>query len=122
MVCWVAPCPASLDDFRVFLQELFAPLGVPADELSYFIDRLLIVATSCSERRFVEFENIAWWDFIAAPKMSSGQPARTNGKSDLRQAAAKRSISDLDGNQRVGTSKPNRRARFLRYKFSPPSG
>jgi uncharacterized protein with NAD-binding domain and iron-sulfur cluster len=69
-ITWVARCPASLHDFRVFLQELFAPLGVPANELSYFIERVLIVATSCSERRFAEFENIAWWDFIAAPKMS----------------------------------------------------
>jgi uncharacterized protein with NAD-binding domain and iron-sulfur cluster len=31
---------------------------------------MLIVATSCSERRLAEFENIAWWDFIAAPRMS----------------------------------------------------
>jgi 15-cis-phytoene desaturase len=69
-ITWVARCPASLDDFRVFLLELFTPLGVPADELSYFVDRLLIVATSCSERRFAEFENISWWDFIAAPRMS----------------------------------------------------
>jgi 15-cis-phytoene desaturase len=69
-ITWVARSPASLADFRVFLLELFTPLGVPADELSYFVDRLLIVATSCTERRFAEFENIAWWDFIAAPKMS----------------------------------------------------
>lgn len=74
-IIWLARCPASLVDFRVFLQELFAPLGVPADELSYFIERLLIVATSCSERRFAEFENIAWWDFIAAPKMSKAYQA-----------------------------------------------
>ena len=31
---------------------------------------MLIVATSCSERRLAEFENIAWWDFIAASRMS----------------------------------------------------
>jgi hypothetical protein len=74
-ITWLARCPTSLDDFRVFLQELFTPLGVPADELSYFIDRLLIVATSCPERRFAEFENIAWWDFIAAPKMSRAYQA-----------------------------------------------
>jgi len=69
-ITWLARSPASLNDFRVFLVELFTPLGVPADELSYFVDRLLVVATSCSERRLAEFENIAWWDFIAAPKMS----------------------------------------------------
>jgi len=74
-ITWLARCPASLDDFRVFLLELFTPLGVPADELSYFVDRLLIVATSCSERRFAEFENISWWDFIAAPRMSTAYQA-----------------------------------------------
>jgi uncharacterized protein with NAD-binding domain and iron-sulfur cluster len=74
-ITWVARAPASLSDFRAFLVELFTPLGVPADELSYFVDRLLTVATSCSERRFAEFENIAWWDFIAAPKMSKAYQA-----------------------------------------------
>ena len=69
-ITWVARCPATLDDFRVFLSELFTPFGVPPDELSYFISRLLVVATSCTERRLAEFENIAWWDFIAAPRMS----------------------------------------------------
>lgn len=39
-------------------------------ELGYFVTRLLIVATSCSERRLAEFENIAWWDSIAASRMS----------------------------------------------------
>ena len=74
-ITWLARCPASLDDFRVFLRELFTPLGVPADELSYFVDRLLIVATSCSERRLSEFENISWWDFIEAPRMSTAYQA-----------------------------------------------
>jgi hypothetical protein len=31
-ISWLARCPASLDDFRVFLQDLFTPLGVPADD------------------------------------------------------------------------------------------
>ncbi len=69
-ITWLARSPASLEDFRVFLLELFTPLGVPPDELTYFVSRLLIVATSCAERRLTEFENIAWWDFIAAAKMS----------------------------------------------------
>ena len=69
-ITWLARCPQNLEDLRVFLLELFTPLGVPAQELAYFVSRLLIVATSCPERRFTEFENIAWWDFIAAPRMS----------------------------------------------------
>jgi 15-cis-phytoene desaturase len=38
--------------------------------LMFFISRLLVVATSCPQRRLAEYENIPWWDFIAAPRMS----------------------------------------------------
>ena len=69
-ITWLARSPESLEELRVVLVELFTPLGVPKDELAYFVGRLLIVATSCAERRLVEFEKIAWWDFIAAPRMS----------------------------------------------------
>ena len=69
-ITWVARCPQSLADLRVFLTELFTPLGVPAEELAYFVTRLLIVAASCPERRLTEFEKIAWWEFIAAARMS----------------------------------------------------
>lgn len=69
-ITWLARSPETLADLKAFLTELFTPLGVPADELAYFVTRLLIVATSCPERRLAEFEQIAWWDFIAAPRMS----------------------------------------------------
>ena len=46
-ITWLARCPATLEDFRAFLVELFTPLGVPLDELSFFVNRLLMVATSC---------------------------------------------------------------------------
>src|SRR3954447_20402546 len=54
-ITWIARCPATLEDLRVFLIELFTPLGVPPAELAYFVSRLLIVATSCAERRLAEF-------------------------------------------------------------------
>jgi 15-cis-phytoene desaturase len=74
-ITWLARRPRTLDDLRVFLMELFTPLGVSPDELSFFVNRLLMVATSCAERRLVEYENIAWWDFIAAPRMSKAYQA-----------------------------------------------
>jgi 15-cis-phytoene desaturase len=67
---WIARCPKTLEDLRQFLLELFTPLGVPSIELHFFISRLLMVATSCPERRFAEYENIPWWDFIKAPRMT----------------------------------------------------
>lgn len=69
-ITWLARCPRTLEDFRVLLLELFTPFGVPPQELSYFISRILIMATSCQERRLAEYENIPWWDFIAAPRKS----------------------------------------------------
>jgi 15-cis-phytoene desaturase len=69
-ITWVARSPRTLEDLRDFLMELFMPLGVPLDESAFFVSRLLAVATSCPERRLAEYENIAWWDFIAAPRMS----------------------------------------------------
>jgi len=72
---WIARSPRTLQDLRVFLMELFTPLGVPQKELSFFVSRLLTVATSCSDRRLAEYENIAWWDFIEAPRMSKAYQA-----------------------------------------------
>jgi len=69
-ITWVARTPRTLDDFRVFLIELLTPLGVPHDEVAFFVRRLLILATSCPERRLAEYENIRWWEFIEAPRMS----------------------------------------------------
>lgn len=69
-ITWLARTPRTLDDFRVFLLELLTPLGVPPDEAVFFVSRLLILATSCRARRLAEYENIRWWDFIDAPRMS----------------------------------------------------
>jgi uncharacterized protein with NAD-binding domain and iron-sulfur cluster len=70
-IVWVARHPATLDDLRVFLVELFTPLGVPPDEVAFFVSRLLVLATSCSERRLAEYECLEWWDFIGAPQRSA---------------------------------------------------
>jgi 15-cis-phytoene desaturase len=69
-ITWLARSPATLEDFRAFLVELLTPFGVPVHELAFFISRILTVATSCPERRLAEYENIPWWEFIAASRMS----------------------------------------------------
>ncbi len=69
-ITWLARFPESPDDFRGFLVELLTPLGVPPDEVAFFVSRLLILATSCEARRLAQYENILWWDFIEAPRMS----------------------------------------------------
>jgi 15-cis-phytoene desaturase len=74
-IIWLARTPRTLQDLRDFLIELFTPLGVPLDEVTYFVSRLLVYATSCPERRLQQYETIPWWDFIAAPKMSHAYQA-----------------------------------------------
>jgi uncharacterized protein with NAD-binding domain and iron-sulfur cluster len=74
-ITWVARCPSTPQDLRAFLIELLTPFGVPPDELAYFVSRLLVVATSCPERRLAEFEKIPWWDFIGAQRMSAAYRA-----------------------------------------------
>src|SRR5262249_42175252 len=69
-IVWAARKPTNLDDLRVFLIELFTPLGVPPDEIVFFVSRMLTLATSCDERRLGEYEGLRWWDFIGAPRMS----------------------------------------------------
>lgn len=74
-ITWLARSPQTLEDFRVFLIQLFTPLGVPLEEIKFFVSRLLVFATSCQERRFSEYERIAWWNFIEAPRMSEAYQA-----------------------------------------------
>jgi uncharacterized protein with NAD-binding domain and iron-sulfur cluster len=62
--------PETLGDWAIVLKSLFANLGIPENELLFFTDRLLVLLTTCQERRLAEYENIAWWDFIDAKNQS----------------------------------------------------
>src|SRR5208282_2556825 len=48
---WVARVPDTVADFRVFLGELFTNLDIPPVETAYFVERMLVIATSCRKRR-----------------------------------------------------------------------
>src|SRR5580698_1302623 len=74
-ITWLARYPANLEDLRAFLIELFTPFGVPLDELTFFVNCLLQVATSCPERRLAEYENSTWWQFIDAANKSKAYQA-----------------------------------------------
>ena len=62
--------PQTFDDWVTVFKSLFSNLGIPDDEVLFFIDRLLVLLTSCQERRVAEYENIAWWDFVDAKNKS----------------------------------------------------
>ncbi|NLU71262.1 NAD(P)-binding protein [Streptomyces sp. HNM0575] len=67
--------PAPGDLTARFLREtvtsaLDTALHLPAHELAYFADRLLVHLTSCDRRREQQWEKVPWWDFIRAGEMS----------------------------------------------------
>ncbi len=50
---------------RILMEELSGS-GVPPQELAYFSSRVMVFLTSSDERRFGQWENVSWWDFIKA--------------------------------------------------------
>ena len=56
---------------RVLIEEILKQQSVPPHELAYLAERLLVFLTSSDERRFGEWENVAWWDFIGAASRSA---------------------------------------------------
>ncbi|RNL81265.1 FAD-dependent oxidoreductase [Nocardioides marmorisolisilvae] len=69
----IGPDPQALltvDGLRRYLLENLKGQDVPPDELAYFVTRLLVFLTSSDERRFGQWENVSWWDFVGAATRS----------------------------------------------------
>jgi uncharacterized protein with NAD-binding domain and iron-sulfur cluster len=47
-------------------------VGIPVAEQLYFVNRLLLLLTSCEQRRFAEYEQQSWWTFSGADSRSPG--------------------------------------------------
>jgi uncharacterized protein with NAD-binding domain and iron-sulfur cluster len=70
----IAPDPNEArtpEGMRRLLTDAFSGNEVPPNELAYFVERLMVFVTSCDERRFGQWENVAWWDFIKAEGKSA---------------------------------------------------
>ena len=65
-----ARIPQDPQDWAVALHTMFTGIGVPDDEVLFFVDRLLVLLTSCPERRLAEYEKIPWWTFVGADTRS----------------------------------------------------
>jgi 15-cis-phytoene desaturase len=66
----LARLPQNCQDFIVGFRAILTGIGVPDDEVLFFIDRLLVLLTTCPERRLKEYEQISWWNFIGAEQRS----------------------------------------------------
>ena len=66
--------PRAFEDlhkgFR-FLFEYGDRVRIAPQDTAYFIDRLLLLLTSCEERRFAEYERQSWWEFSGADSRRS---------------------------------------------------
>jgi uncharacterized protein with NAD-binding domain and iron-sulfur cluster len=68
-----AHAPASIDDFAAvtrFLVAWFGELGIEPGEQAFFLERLMVLLTSCEERRFEQWERQSWWSFVQADRHS----------------------------------------------------
>ncbi|MEN3282360.1 MAG: hypothetical protein V7607_3500 [Solirubrobacteraceae bacterium] len=99
----VAPAhaPATIDDFAAvtrFLVTWFGELGIDPGEQAFFLDRLLVLLTSCDERRFGQWERQTWWGFVQADRHSAAfQRFLADGLTRTLVAAQAREISARTG-------------------------
>ncbi|MET9202297.1 FAD-dependent oxidoreductase [Gordonia sp. NPDC003585] len=57
----------TLENLRnAFMTGLKFVVDIPPWELAYFVNRELIIATSCKERRLGQWENQSWMEFVKA--------------------------------------------------------
>ena len=66
--------PGSLAELDLAFRSLLTyatDVGIPLTEQAHFVDRLLLLLTSCEERRFAEYEQQSWWDFAGASSRSA---------------------------------------------------
>jgi uncharacterized protein with NAD-binding domain and iron-sulfur cluster len=65
--------PRSLADLGTWTQALVDAMEawVPAADSAFFVHRLLVLLTSCTERRETEFERTSWWQFMDAANRSA---------------------------------------------------
>jgi len=66
--------PASLRDLELAFRSLLAyatSVGIPLHEQLFFVNRLLLLLTTCEERRFGEYEHQSWWTFSGAGSRSA---------------------------------------------------
>lgn len=66
--------PATIGEWL----DRFRPGGgaMPAREAAFFADRMLELLTSCERRRRGELDEVTWWEFIEADRMSEGYRGR----------------------------------------------
>lgn len=93
--------PTSLDDLSKtmrFIWQFGTQVGVPPYELVAFAERLLTLLCSCDARRFEQWENLSWWEFMGADHRSKAfQKFLADGMTRTLVAAKAREMSARTG-------------------------
>jgi uncharacterized protein with NAD-binding domain and iron-sulfur cluster len=64
--------PRSPSDFTEVLRDsTWGQTGLTAGDMAYFLQRLLVLLTSCDARRYGEWEQQSWWEFSGAADRST---------------------------------------------------
>ena len=64
--------PQSISGWRTLLKSLFDNnLELSEQDIEQYVSCLWQVLTSCDERRLLDYQRIAWWDFLQAEKQSA---------------------------------------------------
>ena len=61
---------SPIDLYQNLVNFFTADWDLPAKDAAFFADRLLVLLTTCEERRFAEYEGKSWWDFSEAASRS----------------------------------------------------
>ena len=56
---------------RFIVKELVGGSMIKPADAAYFATRLVVFLSSCDERRFGQWENVSWWDFVRAAKRNN---------------------------------------------------
>jgi uncharacterized protein with NAD-binding domain and iron-sulfur cluster len=51
---------------RILVEEFVKQQGLNPVEAEFFVNRLMVFLTSSEERRYGQWEQVAWWDFVRA--------------------------------------------------------
>ena len=68
-----AVSPKSIDDLFTalkFMREFVFGLGIPLGEFASYVKGLVTLLVSCDERRYGQWEQVSWWDFMEAEDRS----------------------------------------------------
>ncbi len=86
--------PTSLRGYLQSFNDLFGRAEVPTGERLFFAARLLQLMTSSTARRYDDYEDVVWWTFVRAERMSRRYRSRfARGVSQLLVAARPEQVS-----------------------------